>query len=241
MRGFQTQLQRCILFLQTIMPLFTRFNQLLQREDPMVHVLYSQMHKFLKGIMCRFVKPSVIKDAGDDDTEIDYKDRNNHLDNDKVYIGLITRSKLRKLLDEGGISVPTQNRLLQRVIVFYETAVTYAIANLPFEDELLKHAQIVDVKCRLESSFTDLVYFVERFPELLPYNNPKDQELLCTQFTEFQTMQDILIPAHVWDEAKVREKQDSSGEVIEYHRMDILWSYLENARTLSLVNHVFCY
>jgi len=219
-----------LLFLQSIMPLFTRFNQLLQREDPMIHVLYSQMRKFLKGIMCRFIKPSVIKDIRDV-TEIDYTDRNNHLDNDKVHIGLITRSKLRKLLDEGYISVSAQNRFLQGAIAFYESAVTYAIANLPFVDDLLKHAQFVDIKRRLDSSFTELAYFVERFPDLLPYSNLKDQELLCTQFTEFQTMQDALIPPHVWDEAKVHEKQDSSGnEVIEYHRMDILWSYLENIK-----------
>jgi len=212
------------------MPLFTRFNQLLQREDPMIHVLYSQMHNFLKSIMCRFIKPSLIKDVGDDLTEIDYTDKNNHLDNDKVHIGLITRNKLRILLNEGDIIVSTQNRFLQGVIAFYESAVTYAIANLPFEDDLLKHAQFVDMKPRLDSSFTELAYFIERFPELFPYSNPKDQELLCTQLTEFQTMQDALIPAYVWDEAKVHEKQDSSDEVIEYHRMDILWSYLENVK-----------
>jgi len=43
-------------------------------------------------------------------------------------------------------------------------------------------------------------------------------------------MQDTLfLPAHVWDEAKVHEKQDGD-EIIEYHRMDILWSYLENVK-----------
>ena len=46
----------------------------------------------------------------------------------------------------------------------------------------------------------------------------------------FYEISNALIPAHVWDEAQVREKQDSSGEVIEYHRMDILWSYLENVK-----------
>jgi len=73
----------------------------------------------------------------------------------------------------------------------YESAVTYTLANLPFEDELLKHEQFVDIKLKLDSGFTELTYFVERFPELLPYGNPKDQELLCTRFTEFQTMRKI--------------------------------------------------
>ena len=73
-------------------------------------------------------------------------------------------------------------------------------------------------------------YFVEQFAELLPYNNVKDQELLFDQFTTFQTMQDTIIPVHVWNDAKVYEKEAEDGEITEYHRMDILWAYLDTLK-----------
>ena len=81
-------------------------------------------------------------------------------------------------------------------------------------------------------------YFVERFSELLPYTDLKSQELLFTQFVEFQTMQDSVIPAHCWNDAKVREKGDGD-EVVEYHRMDILWSYLGSVKDMVTSQHSF--
>jgi len=50
--------------------------------------------------------------------------------------------------------------------------------------------------------------------------------MLNSQFIEFHIMEDSLIQAHVWQDAKVYEKQDGE-DVIEYHRMDILWSFLD--------------
>ena len=69
-----------------------------------------------------------------------------------------------------------------------------------------------------------------RFLQLL------QSELLFPQFTQFQTMQDAFIPAHVWNDFKVQEKNDGN-EIVEYHRMDILWAYLAAALwTLSLAS-----
>ena len=56
--------------------------------------------------------------------------------------------------------------------------------------------------------------------------------MLHSQFIEFHVMEDSLIPAHLWQDAKVHEKQDGE-DVIDYHRMDILWSFLDNVKDTS--------
>lgn len=38
------------LFYQSVFPLFTRFNKLLQREDPVIYLLHSQMTTFLNAL-----------------------------------------------------------------------------------------------------------------------------------------------------------------------------------------------
>ena len=93
-----------LLFYQSVFPLFTRFNKLLQRDDPVIYLLYSQMATFLKRLMTRFVKPEVVVAAGEDMTKINHCESSSQLEDRKIYIGIVTRSQLSKLLDEGDVS-----------------------------------------------------------------------------------------------------------------------------------------
>ena len=228
-----------LLFVQSIIPTFTRLNMLLQREDPMIFLIFSQIRAFVKNLMCKFVCPEHIINAGEDITKVAYDCPSNQLDNDKVYIGMFTRSKLRKLLDDGDLLSSDVRKFITGVRAFYENATSYALSHLPFEDALLKNAQFVDIMRRTDSYFEQVQYFVERFSDFLPYSAVTDQELLFGEFTDFQTMQDTEIPSYIWADAKVREK-DEGGDVVEYHRMDILWSYIwVLLKTLLLVNFAF--
>ncbi|KAK6311766.1 hypothetical protein J4Q44_G00174300 [Coregonus suidteri] len=51
-----------------------------------------------------------------------------------------------------------------------------------------KHAQFVDVRQRAENDIEDVLYFVERFPHLLPYHGPEEHDLLGEEFLNDQTM-----------------------------------------------------
>ena len=179
------------------------------------------MRAFLKNLISRFVKPQYIVGAGDDITKINYDEPNVQLD--KVHIG-----KLKKLLEEGDISSHAASKFMKGVRVFYESAVAYGLSHLPL-DELIKNAQFVDIKRRLEADFTQVAYFVERFSELLRYTDVKSQELFVCAVHTIQTMQDSSIPIHIWNDAKVREK-DSDHGTVEYHRMDILWAYSDSVK-----------
>ena len=122
-------------------------------------------------------------------------------------------------------------KFITGVRAFYENATSYALSHLPFEDALLKNAQFVDIMRRTDSYFEQVQYFVECFSDFLPYSAVTDQELLFGEFTDFQTMQDTEIPSYIWADAKVREK-DEGGDVVEYHRMDVLWSYLGTVKDI---------
>ena len=49
--------------MQQAIPLFTILNKELQKEPPQVHLLSQKLNNFLKGIMLRFAKPEIIKEA----------------------------------------------------------------------------------------------------------------------------------------------------------------------------------
>ena len=69
---------------------------------------------------------------------------------------MFTRSKLKKLLEEGDISSHAASKFMKGVRVFYESAVSYALSHFPLDDELLKNAQFVDIKRRLEADCTQV-------------------------------------------------------------------------------------
>ena len=94
------------LFFQSIMPSFTHCNQFLQREEPLIHVLQPQLAKMLRNILTKFVKPLVIPEhlrAGTL-TSIDFKNNENHVSNDCLSVGFLTKQTLEKLLREGDVS-----------------------------------------------------------------------------------------------------------------------------------------
>lgn len=224
-----------LVFYRSVFPLFTRFNKLLQREDPAIYLLYSQMRIFLKNLI-RFIKPQIITEALEDLRIVDYQDPSSQLEDSKVYVGILTRSKLNKLVNEGDISPYTASQFVKGAKVFYTTAVSYALSHLPFDDEVLLNAQFVNIENRLEANFSHVAYLVERFNDHLPYSDVKSQELLFTQFTKFQTMPGSAIPVHISEDAKVREKNDDNY-TIEYYRMDKLWAYLSHVRD-SVTGHL---
>ncbi|KAK1888054.1 DNA double-strand break repair protein Mre11 [Dissostichus eleginoides] len=51
----------------------------------------------------------------------------------------------------------------------------------------------LDVQQRVECGVEDALYFVDRFPELLPYNGPDERDKLSEEFLDYQSM-DIAMP-----------------------------------------------
>lgn len=49
------------------------FNKFLQREEPLIHVIFEQMRSFMKKLLGKFVSVSAIK-AAPDITEVEYRE-----------------------------------------------------------------------------------------------------------------------------------------------------------------------
>jgi hypothetical protein len=63
-----------LLFYQAALQLFIRFNQFLQREDPIICAISAQIVKFLKNLFGKFVTIQAITDARNDITNVSYKE-----------------------------------------------------------------------------------------------------------------------------------------------------------------------
>ena len=60
----------------------------------MIFLLCSQMTAFVKNLLSRFVKPQVIVDCGDSLAKVEFSELSNQLEDKKLYIGMMTKSKL---------------------------------------------------------------------------------------------------------------------------------------------------
>ena len=79
-----------------------------------------------------------------------------------MFIGISTRSTLRKLLEEGDISPSDETKFYRSVRAFYVQAMKYALDNLPVKDALLKSAKFVNFRSKDDATFSQVEFFVER-------------------------------------------------------------------------------
>ncbi|XP_029958821.1 uncharacterized protein LOC115396888 isoform X4 [Salarias fasciatus] len=112
---------------------------------------------------------------------------------EKLNVGFTTRATLDRLLEAGEVTPEKAQQFQQAALAFLVRAVEYAMDTLPLEDALLKHARFLDVQLRAECGVEDALYFVDRYPELLPFHDPKEQDQIRQEFMEYQLM-DIAMP-----------------------------------------------
>ena len=86
-------------FLQNLEPLFIPFLTLLQREEPLIHVLHDQPSELVRIIMMRFFKQSVVGEkTGKSLLSLDVDNTDNKLKHDReMEIGEPTSKTLKKL------------------------------------------------------------------------------------------------------------------------------------------------
>ncbi|XP_056609306.1 uncharacterized protein LOC130426504 isoform X2 [Triplophysa dalaica] len=112
---------------------------------------------------------------------------------EELNVGFTTRATLNRLLEAGEVTSKKAQQFQQAALAFLVGAVEYAMDKLPLKDALLKHARFIDVQLRAECGVKDALYFVDRFQELLPFQDPKEQDQVSEEFMEYQLM-DIALP-----------------------------------------------
>ena len=91
---------------------------------------------------------------------MDFSNRDSQLTDSTLFVGILTRTKVQQLVEEGDVSPSQQRVFFNSVRAFYTKAMEYALQNLPLNDELLQNAAFTNVSTRLLSSFSQVEYFV---------------------------------------------------------------------------------
>ena len=149
-----------LLFLQSILPVFTEMNKVLQCEAPKIHVMLSLIQTFARKLLGRCIKAEALTDANLTSVSVD--DQDNFLPADRVMIGFTTRSTMNSqdfLLQE-------KRLVAEHCRLFMVEAYKYAMSHLPVHDPVLQHAEVLQFDNRHTANFDSLVFFVEKFPSL---------------------------------------------------------------------------
>ena len=115
-----------LLFYESVLPTFTHVN-LLQREDPNIYLVASAIRSFLKKLLSKFVTLQAIRAEQDDTTKVSFQNPANHLGDHAITIGMVTKERLRKLLNDGDISANDEKKFYAGVRAFYIDAASQAL------------------------------------------------------------------------------------------------------------------
>lgn len=206
-----------LLFYQSGLPAFNHFNLFLQREDPCIHLVYDHCYNLLKKILCKFVKAVVIK-ASACLSEVDFTCAN-QLSDDCIFVGFVTRQKLKAQVNEGDVSPQASTNFLKGVRSFYEAAVMYIKAKFPLSNDVLLHAKVVNFEKRTTSKYSDVEYFMEKY-----------SFTVYDEFVEYVLLEDNDIPQAVWESAMESLEDDLEGKQT-FIRMDVIWGFISLMKT----------
>ncbi len=222
-----------LLFFHSTIATFTNFNRFLQREDPLLYLMNEQMELFMSKLVAKFVKPEKVMEHKQKNGSLKSLDISisNQKDDRSLSVGMVTKGKLKKLLDEGDISLQSIDKFYDGVREFYNTAFAYCTKWLPLDNPLLKNCVFIDFnkrnKCSMDNVEGVLTALEHIHSDIV--NDPRAVDVLEEEFLVYQTMSEGDIPDHIWKESTVTEKLDvESGETITYHRMDMIWGHLRN-------------
>ncbi|KAJ8035130.1 Kielin/chordin-like protein [Holothuria leucospilota] len=145
------------LFLKTVIPFFEHPNEVLQKDEPQIHHIHDILVEQLSRLLTRFVKPSAIVEASDI-TKLDISDAGIHKKDEDIQIGYDCKSYLSENKDKLNLK-----QFYTSVKHFYISSSKYMVEHYPFNDELLLHAQVVNIQKRRKVKFASVEYFVTRF------------------------------------------------------------------------------
>lgn len=219
-----------LLFYQSALPVFNHFNLFLQREDPCIHLVHDHCESLLRKILGRFVKAEAIREASSL-REVDYS-TSNQLSDANIFVGFMTRQKLRKLEDEGDCSPTDRAKFLRGVRKFYVAAVEYIKAKFPLTDEVLLHSKLASFEKRTECQFSDVEFFMRRYERAIAFDETM-MDKVFDEFVAYQLLTEEDIPQSIWESAteKLEDAEVDSSEDLAFVRMDVVWGFLSTLKT----------
>lgn len=209
-----------LMFLQSVLPLFTTANILLQSESPCIHILLDVMKNLLQKLLGRFITVEAL-DAVSSTTSVPFEDRLNQLDNSGLMIGFTTKQLIHRLMTE---VEPSQiSKFYVGAREFFIGSASYLTRKFSWNDPVLQHAQFVVFQKRKSVSFQSVEYFMTRFPQHCqpPANRIDD---VYDEFCVYQSLQ--ALPQEVVD---VTETENEECKI----QPDRLWHELGKQKDVN--------
>ena len=206
-----------LLFYQSIAPVFTTVNLLLQRDSPCIHFLHA-MEGLLKKLLGRFITVSVM-DAAPSVSQIDYTKLSNQLSDLDIMVGFSTKQALRRVVHE--VEPRKIDKFYKGVRAFFTGATQYLLTKFSWDDEILTNACLVDFDKTKSCTFHSVKYFLSRFPQHLP------TEQADSIYDEFRLYQGLVeVPSEI---DLPTDFDMGNGQ----SRADILWHGLEKLKDVN--------
>lgn len=186
------------LFLVNVIPLFEKFNVILQSSVPQIHKLHQLISELLKELLIRFVKPSVLKSSAL--LEVKYHCIENQRQDQDLIVGSVTSLKVSELKESD------KEKFFSSVRTYYTTSCDYIVNKFPFKNEVINRASVAAVEHISEASFCNIKFFVDLFPFLLSVNEDESREQALDELqNQFALLQ-------LEDISSVVNKEDSEVE-----------------------------
>ena len=119
------------------------------------------------------IKPQVLKDTPV--TELNLYDPQIYKPEHSIFMGVTTKFKLQKLLNDGDISERQHSRVFKAAQAYFKDSLSHILTKFPLSNELIMKAGWIDVGSRIDSKWESVEFFINRFKAIF-------QQLLLTSF-----------------------------------------------------------
>ena len=121
-------------FLESLESVFNRFLTLLQKEEPLIHILNDQLSKLVRTLMRHFLKADEVEEkTGKKLHLVDVCKSENELPNQMLMIGMSTRTASRKMKPE------QQKGSIMEMRKYCQNATKHLFNKIPLAKEILKY------------------------------------------------------------------------------------------------------
>ncbi|PIK39992.1 hypothetical protein BSL78_23160 [Apostichopus japonicus] len=177
----------------------------------MVHMIHGKLNGFLKDVMLRFVKPTVIKSSASL-KECHYKEKNNQRSDADLILG----HEVTDFIRCHEFSESQLEEFYTAVRNYFMSVCSYVIATFPLNDEVLQHAMVADKDKRLEVNFSSVLYFVDRFKFM-----QDELDDLQVEFAHYQVDDELDMSESTADYfwAQLPQQKDKATGAVKYKHL----------------------
>ena len=150
------------------------------------------------------------------------------MDTQNIYLGVLTKNMLKKLLDQDDILQKQYKEFHDTTHYYFKSTLEYIQKKFPLDDPLICNSVWVNVLDRANTKWEHVQYLYDLFPNLMSDISGDD---LYEEFIDYQTLCDDDFEDVAWQEAKILEglKHDDGGNLFHY-KIDVLWYYIGNMK-----------